>query len=295
MIDLKQVADIPGIAERWQADPKAISADIQCLKNSIEDAFESHPSGHGVQWKSNIAVPEWVAEAIHFEDILPPRTVISLVWMDFLRTYSDLILAPQVRQPRAKELSEALQEIVNVLASFAVEATKGPLATLKIDSPPPAIPRHLHLLLAPALAILQRELDVANEFARLAVAAVDSEASAKVEGNPRRPKVNPKGSQSEKLVTYLAQHHQYDSSRIENYHPANSGDIAETTNVSASTISDFLKKNFPSTGRPRAGYVNACQNQATLLHWFMVKFKDNLPQRTDDIDTFNEMDIRERY
>jgi hypothetical protein len=114
------------------------------------------------------------------------------------------------------------------------------------------------------------------------------------QGKPTR-KVNAKGSQSDKLVAYLAKHHDYDSCRVGNYHPAESADIARESKAKPSTVSDFLKREFPCNGSPRTGYVQACTNQARLLHWFMVQFKDSLPERTGDIDTFDQGDIRETF
>ena len=106
---------------------------------------------------------------------------------------------------------------------------------------------------------------------------------------------NAKGSQTMKLVAYLAQHHEYENSHVGNYVPADSAAIARESKVKANTVSDFLKREFKSTGSPRAGYVLACKNQATLLHWFMVQYKDSLPDRTGNIDTLNEKDVRERF
>ena len=108
-------------------------------------------------------------------------------------------------------------------------------------------------------------------------------------------KVNAKGSQSDKLVAYLAKHHDYHSGRVGNYHPAESADIARESKAKPNTVSDFLKREFPCTGSPRTGYVQACTNKAKLLHWFMVQFKDSLPERTGDIDTFDQGDIRETF
>lgn len=109
------------------------------------------------------------------------------------------------------------------------------------------------------------------------------------------PKVNAKGSQTEKLVSYLTKHHDYENGRVGNYHPAESADIARESKAKPSTVSDFFKREFPCTGSPRTGYVQACTNQAKLLHWFMVQFKDSLPEQTGDIDTFDERDIQDKW
>ncbi len=155
-----QVADIRRISEQWQADPKSISDDIQFLKGSIENAFESHPSGHGFQWKAMVEVPKWVDDAISFEDQLPPRAIISLIWIDFLRAYADLITSPQICAPRAKEFSEALTQLADILASLAVVACRESPKFPKYVSRPPATSPNLELHLAPRLANLQRELEL---------------------------------------------------------------------------------------------------------------------------------------
>ncbi len=127
------------------------------------------------------------------------------------------------------------------------------------------------------------------------VAYKELKARAPAGGKKKRtPKVNAKGSQTEKLVSYLSKHHDYENCRVGNYFPAESADIARESKAKPSTVSDFLKREFPCTGSPRTGYVQACTNEAKLLHWFMVQFKDNLPARTANIDTYNEADIRDK-
>jgi hypothetical protein len=131
----------------------------------------------------------------------------------------------------------------------------------------------------------------------LAVSAGKQNYGNVLEGGKRiGSKASPKGSQSTKLETYLAMHHQYENGRVGNYHPAESVDIARELKVSKSTVSDFLKREFLcSNSTPRTGYVRACKNRGLLLHWFMVKFGDHLPQSTGDIDVFDEAGIRELH
>ena len=93
-----------------------------------------------------------------------------------------------------------------------------------------------------------------------------------------------KGVAAERIVAYLASHHQYVSGNIGEYTPAESSDIVKEAKVKPNTVSDFLKREFRSSGKPRDGYRAACLNEATLLHWFMVKYQDSLPIPTMDLD-----------
>lgn len=111
----------------------------------------------------------------------------------------------------------------------------------------------------------------------------------------KAPKANSKGSQTEKLVSYLTLHHRYGNGVVGNYHPAESSNIAGESHAKPSTVSDFLRREFPYTGSPRDGYVQACKGQAILLHWFMVKHGDSLPVRNADLGEYNEDTIREKY
>lgn len=113
----------------------------------------------------------------------------------------------------------------------------------------------------------------------------------------RKPasKVNAKGDQAAKVVGYLGKHHEYDAGHVVNYHPAESADIAKESKVSASTVSDFLKREFPSSGSPRTGYIHACKSKAPLLRWFMVKHGDQLPTRNADISDYDEKTIRQKW
>lgn len=106
---------------------------------------------------------------------------------------------------------------------------------------------------------------------------------------------NAKGTQTTKLEAYLTLHHQYENGRVGNYTPAESVDIARESKVKANTVSDFLKKEFNGTGTPRNGYLQACKNEAALLHWLMVKHGDRLPTRTDSLEDYDSADIREKW
>lgn len=93
----------------------------------------------------------------------------------------------------------------------------------------------------------------------------------------------------------LAQHHKYENCRVGNWHPAESADIVNASKVHPTTVSDFLKREFPCDSSPRAGYVTACKAEAPLLHWFMVWYKDHLPVRTASIDDYDKESIREAF
>ncbi len=124
------------------------------------------------------------------------------------------------------------------------------------------------------------------------IEGVQSPASG---GKTIRPKVNAKGSQTEKLVGYLTLHHRYGNGVVGNYHPAESSNIAGESKAKPSTVSDFLRREFPYAGSPRDGYVQACRGQAALLHWFMVKHGESLPVRNADLGEYDEDTIREKY
>ena len=125
---------------------------------------------------------------------------------------------------------------------------------------------------------------------------VEFKARTRAGGKRKRtPKVNAKGAQAEKLVSYLTKHHDYGNGNVGNYHAAESTDIARESKVSSSTVSDFLSREFSSSGSPRDGYVKACSSNALLLHWFMVKHGDSLPVRNADLTDYDENTIREKW
>ena len=125
---------------------------------------------------------------------------------------------------------------------------------------------------------------------------VEFKARTRAGGKRKRtPKVNAKGAQAEKLVSYLTKHHDYGNGNVGNYHAAESTDIARESKVSSSTVSDFLSREFSSSGSPRDGYVKACSSNALLLHWFMVKHGDSLPVRNADLNDYDENTIREKW
>ena len=130
----------------------------------------------------------------------------------------------------------------------------------------------------------------------IAVDAVEEMASPSDGKKKPTPKANAKGAQALKLVCYLTKHHQYENGTVGNYHPAESADIArEAGQIGGSTVSNFLQREFKSSGSPREGYEKACRNKAPLLHWFMVKHGDSLPTRTDSLEDYDSEDIRERW
>lgn len=130
---------------------------------------------------------------------------------------------------------------------------------------------------------------------KICVDAVEGLASAGDGKRKSNPKVNAKGSQALKLVGYLTKHHQYGNGIVGNYHPAESSDIARELKVSRSTVSDFLSREFESSGSPRDGYVAACKSQAKLLLWLLTKHGDSLPTRTDSLEDYDSADIREKW
>lgn len=105
-----------------------------------------------------------------------------------------------------------------------------------------------------------------------------------------------KGSQDRRILNYLTEHHKYESGRCENFIAAESADIAKSLRISASTVSDYLKRHFKSNGQPRMGYMTACsKSREKLLHWFMVQHKDNLPVRTVDLSNYDTDDLKARW
>ncbi len=108
--------------------------------------------------------------------------------------------------------------------------------------------------------------------------ASTAEHSEAPPAKPTRATKVGKGDQTAKIVAWLTKHHEYESGSVHNYNPAESSDIREGAKVPANTVSDFLKREFPGGERPRAGYVQACRNQAKLLHWFQRKHDDPMPQ-----------------
>lgn len=104
-----------------------------------------------------------------------------------------------------------------------------------------------------------------------------------------------KGAQSLRLVAFLTKHHEYEAGHADNYTPAESRDIASGAKVRPSTVSDFLKREFPCTDSPRDGYIAACRNQAKLLLWLMVKHGDQLPERTESLDDFDPDSIDRKW
>ncbi len=160
-------------------------------------------------------------------------------------------------------------------------------------------PRTVERLIGPE-QIRLNALKVARQWLRAAERGADTSAAQRPlesggnRGSTRKPSA--KGSQDAKILGYLTIHHRYENGHCENYTAAESADIAKAKTIPSATVSDFLKRHFPATGSPRQGYETACsKNHERLLHWFMVQHGDNLPVRTDNIENYDEDDIRQKW
>jgi hypothetical protein len=147
------------------------------------------------------------------------------------------------------------------------------------------------------LEAFQMPLPLVANLARRAVAQKKKDSAAPQVGRSKRRalKVNPKDSQTVNLVSYLTGHHEYNNCKVGNYAPAESRDIVKKLKAAPGTVSDFLKREFPSSGKPRDGYVKACRGQAELLLWLITRNGDRLPNRNADLDSYDEGTIRERW
>ena len=128
--------------------------------------------------------------------------------------------------------------------------------------------------------------------ASLAATAKQPEATP---AKPKRAARAGKGDQTEKIVAWLTKHHEYEAGRVHNYNPAESRDIAVGARVPPNTVSNFLGKAFPGGERPRDGYLRACRDESTLLHWFQRKHDDPLPPRNRKPITIDPDSEAERF
>ena len=115
------------------------------------------------------------------------------------------------------------------------------------------------------------------------------------EGGKTRKNAKPtrtKGVKTQFLIQQLAKHHDYHGGTISHCNPIRSVHLQRDLNIAASTISHFFSTQFPSKGKARDGYKQACRNQGELLFWFLRKFDAPIPSKftskMQDIERFQD-------
>lgn len=306
------LADIGGIGESWAGKPTVAVTQISSIVSSIAGMFEANRHAYDIHLKTKFQVPANCA--VWVQKVSGPdwnSTRLILHWFsEVLDGGSKVLRLAEYALLRDLGFIESIDRLRAALfiAGMHYQSNKGVDPGLLSEADAAFLSQRLKHWKED---LVDGVIDL-NDRLKLARLKLESEYTKKPDGagsenelkatgtagdgkRKSTRKVNAKGSQTAKLVSYLASHHDYENGRVGNYHPAESADIAKESKAKPSTVSDFLKREFPWTGSPRTGYVQACTNKAKLLHWFMVQFKDNLPARTGNIDAYNEADIREEF